>query len=506
MRGPRIAVAALLLFAACVLPAVAALPDPGSGWSAVYVQNIDPVDTSTVQMYFYNPDGSLAAPSPYSVGDIPPKGMRIIRSDIDFPTAIGSGWTGSVELQSSTPLAALTLLYWDNATTNSHTLGVYTGEDAPGNKSYLPYLAARGELQTSRVVVQNTSDAAAKITIFWYDRDGKENASKRVTTSIPAKGEQTFDVGVISPFERTMGLGSAFIESDQPIATAATMHFGSMERYSSDAYSGVTTGDTVLWIPSVFRMYNDTCGNPATKLCYRSYNIVSVQNLGDLPAEVSIDFFRYDGVHSLTVTDTIQPKAARAYNTAMQALLPDKLWGQIEAGLGLEWRGTMRVECTNGQPLAGVSSLFPSGWYNVPDCLMYPAIRDNQGTSNALSFPLAYRKLLLDGTLNQWSTSIVQNLTSTDATLTVEAYDAIAGAPVASWQMPIPADGTLILNTKTPMANGFSQAQLDQLGTSFAGAIYVTPPKGSGIRIVGNTQMYWMIAGRAGAYPGMPVQ
>jgi len=480
----------------------AGYPDPGAGSTCVFMQNLSETDSAEINAIFTTGEtGGTAATQDVSDNLAPFASARMLYTQ--FPSTIPNNWAGAVELQATAPLAAVATITWDNpAVSNSRAAGIYKGVDAPDTQAYLPYLAVRPNLQTSRITVQNTETQTVNITIHFYDLNGTQ-APQTKTDSIPPKSEKTYRLDVIQPdFSATSGYGSAYVTSDKKIAAIATLHWGANWSYASDCYSGVASGDTTLWIPGAFRRFNAGCGNHASASCYTNFSVPVIQNLGDQPANVTIQFWKSDGTMSHQLTDTIAPKAAKQYNTAIKGTLDQAMYDAMVADLGDYWNGSIKVISNNNQPLTGLCIYYATST-GVSDTMIYDAIRDNQATTKALSFPATYRKRT-GGTDAMWSTAVIQNLSNTPGQLDIRFFRSQDGSEVTNAHavISIPANGTRDLNLRQQV--NLPQASLDALGTYYSGAMLVKPVGGS-IRIVGQANVFWDGANRAGAYSGFVV-
>ena len=481
-------IATLLLVVALLLSSTvavsAAIPDPGPGKTNIFIQNIGTADAS-VSLVFTTGETGGQAWTTDTGGTIAPKASKYVLYTM-FGGTITDGWAGAVEVSATEPLAAIVNMFWDNEATGAHTAATYTGVDNPATGVYLPNLLVRDERQT-RVTVQNTEDATANITIQFYNRNGTLVGSKADT--IPAKSEKTYYLQNVpeANFSATAGTGSAYITSNKKIAAVASLHWVD----ASEAYSGVSAGDTVLWVPGVFR--RGWGGS------WQNYSATIVQNLGDATANVTVQFINMDNTVQHTLTDSIAPKASAGYNTIAQGTMDPTKFNNMIAALGDNWQGTMKFTCTNGQPLAGVSFYFPKST-GVPDIIAYNAIRNSDATDKALSFPAVYRKLT-GASSDQWSAILVQNIAATAGTLAVEFYNT-SGAKVGStYNVPIPANGSVRLNCKVGLE--LPGEALTALGTGFVGSMYITPS--AGVRVIGVSNILFTGTGRASGYSGFPV-
>lgn len=461
----------------------AAIPEPGPGKTNIFVQNIGTGD-ATVSMVFTTGNVGGQAWQTDTGGTIAPKASKYVLYT-QFGGSITDGWAGAVEVSATEPLAAIVNMFWDSAA-GIKTAATYTGVDNPATGVYLPNLLKIDQRQT-RVTVQNTEDAVADITINFFNRNGVGVGQKQDT--IPAKSEKTYflDQEPAADFNATVGTGSAYITSNRKIAAVASLHWPD----ASEAYSGVSSGDTTLWVPSVFRR-----GAPGA---WTNYNATIVQNLGDQAANVTVQFINMDNTIQFTMEDTIAPKAAAGYNTVAQGTMDATKFANMTAALGNNWQGTMKFTCTNGQPLAGVSFYFPYST-GVRDSIAFAAIRESDATTKALSFPAVYRKQT-GASSDQWSATLIQNIAATAGTLAVEFYNTDGAKVGPTYNVPIGANSSVRLNCKAGLE--LPQEALNALGNGFIGSIFITPSEG--VKIIGVSNIIFDGAGRASGYAGFPV-
>jgi len=467
--------------------------DPGTGKTNIFMQNLGTNDAQ-VRVFFYREDTGQEDWD-YTLPDtIPPKGAKYLLYR-DF--GVGDNWSGAAELAATEPLAAIVNMFWDGSSApagaglkaTQPTAGTYTGVDAPATEAYLPGLAKKNGRQT-RVTVQNTEDTTANVSLMFYDRDGTLTGTKNDTISPKAEKTYYLDQVAECDFAATKGIGSLYITSSTKIATMASLHAASW----SVAYSGASTGDTVIWMPGIFR--RQTALN-----VWQLYNAVIIQNLGSSTANITVDMIGIPGKASTTFTDTIPPKASYGINTKSAGTMDPTKWATVMTALGTQWQGSAKVTCTNGQPLTGVSFFFlPSA---VPDALAYNAIRASDATTNAISLPAVYRKLPATGNW-QWSTTLVQNLDATAGTINVKFYrsDGTQAGAVAGYNVPLPANSSVRLNMKVGLE--LPAQALSDIGNFFSGAMLVTSTSGNSIVAINN--IIHETLSRAAGYPGFPIQ
>jgi len=472
------AIAVLVLLGMVAFPALADI-NTGVGKTNIFMQNLGSGNAQVTVKFYAQDTGALdwehTLPSP-----IMPKGSTYLL----YPNfQVPENWAGAAELASTEPLAAIVNMFWDG----NSTAAAYSGIDAPAKQAYLPNLLKRIGTRKTRVTIQNTESTAANISMMFYDRNGTPVGTKNDT--IPAKAEKTYDLDAVGEanFDATAGTGSVYITSNTNIATMASIHYPD----GSVAYSGTASGDTTLWFLGVFRRQVGGA--------WRIYSANIIQNLGDVAAEITVDLIGKGALPSTQFTDTIPPKASYGINTTVAGTMPVDKWNAAVASLGDNWNGSIKVTCTNGQPLAGVSLYFNPGI--VTDMVAYEAVRESDATTNALSMPAVYRKFAPN---MQWSTTLVQNLDNTDGVINVKFFST-AGTPagnVDGYNVSLPANSSVGLNLKQLV--NLPQAALDELGDNFNGGMYVTSV--NGVRIVGNTIFFIETRGQALGYSGFPIK
>jgi hypothetical protein len=472
-----------LLVALAPMAALAQGVTPGTGKTNVFMQNLGAADAQ-VNVTFYrqdtgDPDWTYTIPDP-----IPSKGSRYL---LYTQFGVGDNWAGAAELAATEPLAAIVNMFWDGSGSTSATAATYTGVDNPATEVYLAGLAKSSVRQT-RVSVQNTENTAANVALRFYDRSGTLTGT--LNDNIPAKAEKTYVLDQIAQadFAATGGNGSLYITSNTKIAAMASVHSPTW----SAAYSGASTGDTTVWVPGVFRR--------AVGGVWQLFSAMTIQNLGNVPANIMVEMIGIPGRASTSWTDTIPAKASYGINTASVGQMDPTKWATAMNILGTNWQGSAKITCTNGQQLTGAGFYFlPAA---VPDILGYNAIRASDATSNAISMPAVYRRTT--GTNQIYSTTLVQNLNNTAGTLNVKFFSA-AGTPAgnpAGYNVALPADSSIRLNLLAGLE--LPAQALTDLGDAFTGAMYIESTSGNSIIAV--TNIVYSSLARASGYPGFPLQ
>lgn len=156
---------------------------------------------------------------------------------------------------------------------------------------------------TTGLKIQNLSDTAtAAITLNFY-AEGSSTAVATVPGTIPAKGSVTYaplPTEVPSSFK-----GSAIISSDQPVAAVVNIASPNLAAtFGGGGYTGFTAGAKKFFLPLVFREF------------FTFSSFFSVQNIGDSPTTVTVDFVGTNGAGAVTKSQsqTIQPNTSFEFN------------------------------------------------------------------------------------------------------------------------------------------------------------------------------------------------
>lgn len=451
--------------------------DPGTGVTNIFMQNLGSSDAQ-VRVLFYPEDVGGTPDWDYTLPDtIPPLGSKYLL----FPDfGVGDNWAGAAELAATEPLAAIVNMFWDG----SNSAATYTGVDAPALQAFLPGLRKATGSQT-RVTVQNTEDVQTSIALNFYNRDGTLVGTKN--DMLPAKAEKTYYLDEVAEcdFSATGGNGSLYVTSTvAKIATMASIHFVN----GSAAYSGVSAGDTTVWVPGVFR-----------KLSPLLFSAVTIQNLGNATANVTVNLLGVPGQPSHTFSTTIPAKASYGINTLSQGQMDATLWNNMVAAIGDNWQGS--IKATADQPLAAAAFYFLPG-AGINDILGYNAFLDSAATTG-LSMPAVYRKVT--GSPQQYSTTLVQNLDNTDGTINVKFYSAagVQVGNVAGYDVNLPAGSSVRLHLGVASGLELGAQAITDLGNAFSGAMLIRCTTGQ--RIIGITNIIYSTLSRSSGYPGFPV-
>jgi hypothetical protein len=258
-----------------------------------------------------------------------------------------------------------------------------------------------------------------------------------------------------SSFFNTKGVwtGALLIETggaDQKVAAVANNFW---PRYSV-AYNGSDVGATKVFIPSVERR-NTSGGDP-----WLGHTVIAVQNLGGSATNLTLRFVNAStGLVDLTIGPiAVAANAARGFNTRAGGDVPKETFYV----LGNSWVGSAIVDSDSQQVAAISYSLRP---------------RDNESGSatgassvnagNSTFLPEIYQIGPAGAGRTQWSLLRLQNVTTSQATVTMKFYNRDGTEVVAARQdFTIDGEKSKNFNLKgdTPI----------NLGTNWSGAIYIT--------------------------------
>ncbi len=243
----------VVILVAIAVPAVAlAQITYNSGFQ---VQNLDAANEATIQVDFYNQDGSLAASATYTVTA---GGSRTF-----FPLEdVGTGFNGSVVISSDRDIRAIA-----NVLGNGLDYGAsYSGFTAGATTAYAPLLMYDNSGFNTWFNVQNTGSAATDVTVTYSD--GVVVQCTNLQPGAACTLDQTTE-GHASGW-----VGSATITAGEPIAVAV-MEVGSATLFG---YSGFTGGAPDIAIPLV----NANNSGYVTG--------IQIQNMGAVSTTVTLHF------------------------------------------------------------------------------------------------------------------------------------------------------------------------------------------------------------------------
>lgn len=460
----------ILLFLGLVfVPSAGGMPltawGRGTGTSTVVVQNTSATDAASVQADFIKPSGRTDYTE---VTSIPPRGSY--EFDVaDIP--LSSNWAGSMILSSDQPLVALNNLIWTGGTKGDGTsAGTYAAFDEGDTTVYLPFLSTT-KGQYSTFSIQNVDSGSAHIYIKYIDRDGNESAN--VEDDIPEGAQRTYDLrspGGTVPDLGDTWRGAVVVSSSKNLVGVATVRW---EKYSG-AYSGFASGDTTVYMPSIYRKLRDS----RWKLSSR----ITVQNLSDSQdAHVDLHFYgESGGPEILHIEDTIPPNASHAYNTKAGGSVPATAFEP----LGTWHIGPVVVE--SDQPIVAVAL---TRWRRV-----LAGIYNSQATGSTVLFVPDVARTKTGRRWDRNTAIVVQNLdSSNDAHVHLQFYDRDGNLKL-DFEDTIPASSSHEYNTRA--GGSVPRSTFRPLGKDFLGSVYITSDQS----VIGIVNSRWNRDGMASQY------
>lgn len=280
---------------------------------------------------------------------------------------LGDPWLGSavIEADDGDQLAAAATMHWVNySAAYSAVLGGGTEIFLPSYTRRMPMGEGTPWFQYTGIVVQNLDEAAADVTVYWYDRDGNELHS--FDDTIPARSAHGYNTRFIedsqiptppAEFAAAIGFdqnGSVRIVSDgAEIVAVANLQWTENHPSSAaaSAYTSFSDGDALVFAPQTFRrVSNDT---------WLQYTGLIVQNVGDAACTFDVTWVdRETDETLLSFTDTLQPGIAHGYNTRVPSDIPA---GNDPADLGVDYRGAVTFDA-EGCDLAAIHNTLWTAW------------------------------------------------------------------------------------------------------------------------------------------------
>jgi hypothetical protein len=247
--------------------------------STINVLNLSNSD-ATIQVFYYNPDGSLATmASGYSNPDndtIPANAFKAYN-----PIRAAPGFNGSVVIASTQEIAVVSNI---TIASPASAVGSYVGIKAGGPKVYFPLVMKGNAGNTTNFNVQNTGASAVNISIQFVPEPGSSYASiPTVTDTIQPGAAKTYDQATMSQFSSvTKWVGSATVTATSSGGTIAgvanIVNSSNANAYRLSTYNAFGGGSTTVLAPLIQEANN---GNRTSVNC---------QNLGSTPTTINVAY------------------------------------------------------------------------------------------------------------------------------------------------------------------------------------------------------------------------
>jgi hypothetical protein len=260
----------------------------------------------------------------------------------------------------------------------------------------VPVSAQLGTTDTSSFTIQNVSGGTANVTVKFYSEAGTEYTPTDLGS------------GTTNPFNLADGASKQIVTSSIPIAQLPSGRYsvvitstaqviaqvglsGSGAQHFAGAYIGSDSGDTTVYVPSV--AYN----------FYGWYSMISVQNLGSSPADVTVTLNCLGGATG-TLTKLDIPSMS-SYTWALKNVVPTGF--------------TASTVCDGSAVVTSDQNIFAVNNQNTPSTGATNTFEGAVGGGNPLYAPN------LSNSYFGWNSNLtVMKLSSGSTTVTVSYSDA----------------------------------------------------------------------------------
>jgi hypothetical protein len=450
--------------------------NPGTGVSKIAVMNVDSSGSATYNVAFYGQTGTDDTTTLDSEGPLNYRGVNYYDLSI-LSLAFGSGWIGSVVIQSGEDVFAVA--------DQTYSGGTYTGGDNLNGEAYesvatatdifLPYAtqANTGDINKdrfSRITIQGTkSSGTTTVNMSYRDQNGNDVAACNPGyTSIGIEGSRSVS---FEPVFKCAAAGEVYngamriTSTSDPVVVAFD---GSWALGWKTSYSGVdaTKASNKLYYPSIFRRL------PSGE--WEQWSNIFVQNTSGTQVTARVTWYRIgESIETLHWDMTLPPYSAKEINTRVGGTgFTDPTPDQI-AALGTNFNGGAVVEKLTGpdNALVGVAHNF-WGWSFFGGSTYSALTEEEAGTT--VYAPFAHRMPDV-----QWSKVTVMNMTGSPVDVEVKFYNPDGSlhydltADTGTFSI---ADGSVVaVNTMVGCDLGLCPKSLmDNLGTIFDGSVVVS--------------------------------
>jgi hypothetical protein len=361
--------------------------------------------TATVTAQYLTPAGTEWGSSIFKNFSIPAGGNQIVRQYDDTGLTPGRG---SVILSSDQPLGAMVQ---EITRSGVPTMGAYSGVGTPSATWYVPLAARQANSATgkvnSQIIVQNVGAAAVDFTVEYFSLSTGALAFSKNYTALAIGASELIDLdletGLTAPWWGSVVVSTA----SGSLGVVSNIFFGADSLNAFNAFAAEEV--TYSWrVPLLYVRLTNTLTTSLT-----------VQNLsgatlpaGDIqlacvknPAAPGADF-------TIVSTSQVLNKSSYTFNTYTDTT------NFPTAG----WYGSCEVKSLTNQNIA---VLVQDRYTKNAEQSMYGAVPGNL-TSQKVSVPLVAKRLA-NGFAN---TVTIQNLGTTDATLTITYNPTGGGTPI----------------------------------------------------------------------------
>jgi len=356
----------------------------------VVIQNLGS-KPANVKLEYYNLSGELVV---YTTTTVQP--VSALGFGAGSQQGLGNMFVGSLVVMADQDVAAI------GNDTDSDSMGMYSAVSEGATTVYLPAVYHGFGNWESEIWIQTTETvpSGAQATVQFIDRLGQQTGSIK---SIPLKSCATV---MVSPAHYEAGnpdipggdipygwAGGTVIQSAYKMAVIVKNVRPTSEGSIAEMYNGFAQGDTTVYIPAMYKYFGPWDSNG-----------INVQNIGDAPTYVMIDFYDRLG----TLVHTYPFTRSFAANGGAQAINTKNI---LELAEG--YAGTAVVRSLSGQPVIAVADVTDTdtGKGNA-----YNAVLASDGAS-VVYLPSQYKRF------GGWRSGVIaMNVGTAPTTITFEYY------------------------------------------------------------------------------------
>lgn len=362
----------------------------GPRTTGVVIQNLGS-EPANVDLVYYNLSGEPVAYTTTIIQPASALGFGALAQ-----TGLGDMFVGSLVVRADQDVAAI------GNDTDSDSMGMFSAVSEGAKTVYLPAVYHGFGNWESEIWVQATEvvTEGAQATVQFIDRMGQQ------TGSIKTISLKSYATVMVSPALYEAGnpeipggdipygwAGGAVIRSAYAMAIIVKNVRPTSEGTIAEMYNGFARGDTIVYIPAMYKYFGPWDSNG-----------INVQNIGNAPTYVAIDYYDRLGVllHTYVFTRSFAANdGAQAINTKN---IPE---------LGEGYAGTAVVRSLSGQPVIAVADVTDTdtGKGNA-----YNAVLASDG-SPVVYLPSQYKRF------GGWRSGVIaMNVGTVPTTITFEYY------------------------------------------------------------------------------------
>lgn len=294
------------------VPFVAGNPKnlPSAYDTALYIQNEGATATNSTKVTYYNQFGAILGTESPPNGTIAAHGQFLINQGFTGPLSTGNGGTAAALVQSDQPLNIMVTESTPvgasayNAIANvadvvdqdSSLPGLPTTLPAATSNVLLPAIFNSGGFFRTNINIFNAGNVATNVNVAYFDNAGSPIVSE--TRRIAANGSVSIDNSASGTVLPAGFGGSAIVSSPDGVPLAVQVVENRPEINFVASYPGVGIPSQQVFAPAI---YNQTFGR-----FYTGMNVVNTS--GDAVITATVTFFKEDGsVVGSQTTDPIPP-------------------------------------------------------------------------------------------------------------------------------------------------------------------------------------------------------